>query len=180
MIAGRISSIMPTLTYEERIGISTIYSVCGLLKDGNAVTKRPYRAPHHTITVQGMTGGGRYPRPGELSLASGGVLFLDELPEFNPLVIDTLRQPLENKKITLVRASGKYEFAADCMLVAAMNVVGQKVIQPTIRVASLIGLEGFDNKENGVFLLCIQISKGINSPRLISVKQRKANYYYNF
>lgn len=121
MIAGRISSIMPTLTYEERIGISTIYSVCGLLKDGNAVTKRPYRAPHHTITVQGMTGGGRYPRPGELSLASGGVLFLDELPEFNPLVIDTLRQPLENKKITLVRASGKYEFAADCMLVAAMN-----------------------------------------------------------
>lgn len=121
MIAGRISSIMPKLSYEEKIEISTIYSVCGLLKESGGVNSRPFRAPHHTITLQGMTGGGRYPKPGEISLANGGVLFLDELPEFNQSVIDALRQPLENKKITLVRASGKYEFAADCMLVAAMN-----------------------------------------------------------
>lgn len=121
MIAGCIAGIMPELSYDEKVEISTIYSVCGLLKDGNGITGRPFRSPHHAITVQGMTGGGRYPKPGELSLASGGVLFLDELPEFSPAVIDTLRQPLEERKITLVRASGKYEFASDCMLVAAMN-----------------------------------------------------------
>ena len=80
----------------------------------------------------------------------------------------------------VTRCGYVYDFPARFMLVGAMNVVGQKVIQPTIRVASLLGLEGFDNKENGVILLHFQITKGVNSPRLISVTQRRANYYYNF
>ena len=80
----------------------------------------------------------------------------------------------------IARTQGVYRYPAEFMLVCALNVVGQKVIQPTIRVASLIGLKGFDNRENGVFLLRFQITKGINTTRLISVTQRRANYYYNF
>lgn len=94
--------------------------------------------------------------------------------------MEALRQPLEDKVITLVRVNAAYTYPAHFMLAAAINVVGQKVIQPTIRVASLIGLEGFDNKGNGVSLLRFQIAKGINTPRLISEMQHRANYYYNF
>lgn len=122
MAAKRIPTIMPPLTREESLEISKIYSICGmLLPDMPLVTQRPFRSPHHTITASALAGGGSIPRPGELSLASGGVLFLDELPEFSGKVIEILRQPLEEKRVTISRLYGSCSFPAKLMLVAAMN-----------------------------------------------------------
>lgn len=122
MLARRIPSIMPSLTFEESIAISKIYSISGLLDDKQAlVLKRPFRAPHHTITQPALVGGGKYARPGEISLASGGVLFLDELSEFRRGSLELLRQPLEERAITIARLGGTFRFPADVMLVSAMN-----------------------------------------------------------
>ncbi len=122
MVAKRIPTILPRLTREESVRISTIYSVAGYLPPGQGLMEqRPFRSPHHTVTAAGLAGGGRIPRPGEISLAHGGVLFLDELAEFRTEVLETLRQPMEDRKLTLVRAGVSYEFPADFMVVAAMN-----------------------------------------------------------
>ncbi len=122
MLAKRIPTIMPSLSMEEAVRISKIYSVCGLLsKEKPLMTKRPFRSPHHTISPTALAGGGRIPKPGEISLASGGVLFLDELPEFQKNTIEILRQPLEERKITVSRMFGAYEFPADFMMAAALN-----------------------------------------------------------
>ncbi|WP_333647559.1 YifB family Mg chelatase-like AAA ATPase [Lacrimispora sp.] len=122
MIARRIPTIMPSLSLEEIIDISKIYGVCGLLSQENPVMcRRPFRSPHHTISPQALAGGGRIPKPGEISLASGGVLFLDELPEFQKNTLEILRQPLEERKITVSRVFGAYEFPADFMIAASMN-----------------------------------------------------------
>ncbi len=122
MIAERIPTIMPSCTPEECLEISKVYSICGLLPErGTLVRRRPFRSPHHSITGRALTGGGRNPVPGEMSLASGGVLFLDEFPEFSKHTIEMMRQPLEKKKVILSRVSGSYEFPANFMLVAAMN-----------------------------------------------------------
>lgn len=122
MIAKRIPTIMPSLSTEEMIEISKIYSVCGLLSlEEPFVAHRPFRSPHHTITSQALAGGGRIPKPGEISLASGGVLFLDELPEFQKDTIEILRQPLEEGNIMVSRIHGSYVFPANFLLAAAMN-----------------------------------------------------------
>lgn len=122
MVASRIPTILPALTREEDIEISKTYSICGLLPpDRPLLSKRPFRSPHHTITPQGLSGGGIPARPGELSLASGGVLFLDELPHFSRAAIEILRQPLEERQVVVTRVSGSFVFPADFMLVAAMN-----------------------------------------------------------
>lgn len=122
MIAGRIPTIMPPLTNEEQLEISKIYSVCGLLPAGESLLScRPFRSPHHTISPHALTGGGMIPRPGEVSLASRGVLFLDEFPEFQKRTIEVLRQPLEERRIKLSRVYGCYDFPAHFMLAAAMN-----------------------------------------------------------
>lgn len=121
MVAKRIPTIMPSLTREEDIEISKVYSICGMLPSGRPLLSyRPFRSPHHTITPLALTGGG-LARPGELSLASGGILFLDELPHFGREAIDVLRQPLEDRKVTVTRVQGNYEFPADFIMVAAMN-----------------------------------------------------------
>lgn len=121
MMSIRIPSILPEMTTEEALQTTMIYSSAGLLEDGKPVTKRPFRSPHHTASEVSIVGGGTTPRPGEISLAHNGVLFLDEFPEFKRPVIEALRQPLEEGVIHVTRASSSAIFPADFMLVAAMN-----------------------------------------------------------
>lgn len=122
MMAMRIPSILPPLLEEEQMELSKIYSVSGMFAEREGLMKvRPFRAPHHTITMQGLSGGGTIPKPGEISLAHKGVLFLDELPEFQKNTLEILRQPMEEKCVRLVRLYGSYEYPAEFMLVAAMN-----------------------------------------------------------
>jgi len=122
MVAKRIPGILPPLSLEESLEISKIYSVAGLLpEDVPLLVKRPFRAPHHTVTGEALAGGGRIPSPGEISLSSRGILFLDELPEFRKNALEILRQPLEERRVCISRASGTYHFPAEFMLVAAMN-----------------------------------------------------------
>ncbi|MCK9296164.1 MAG: YifB family Mg chelatase-like AAA ATPase [Desulfobulbaceae bacterium] len=122
MLARRLPTILPDLTFEEALETTKIYSVCGLLPDRcSLMTQRPFRAPHHTISDAGLIGGGNIPRPGEVSLAHNGVLFLDELPEFKKNVLEVLRQPLEDGQVTIARASSTLTFPARFVLVAALN-----------------------------------------------------------
>ena len=122
MIAKRIPTIMPELSYEESIELTKIYSVKGMIpEEEGLVINRPFRTPHHSITAQSLIGGGLYPKPGEISLAHHGVLFLDELLEFQKNTIEMLRQPIEDGKITISRLQGNYTFPCEFMLVAAMN-----------------------------------------------------------
>ena len=122
MMAMRIPTILPLLDETEQLELSKIYSVSGMFMSREAlIGERPFRCPHHTVTPQGLVGGGRNPKPGEISLAHKGVLFLDELPEFQQSTIEILRQPMEDKSVRIVRNSGTCEYPADFMLVAAMN-----------------------------------------------------------
>ena len=122
MLARRIPTILPPLSMEESLEVSSIYSISGLLKSvGSLKTERPFLNPHHTITGRALVGGGRIPAPGIISLAHRGVLFLDELPEFKRETLDILRQPLEDRQVQIARSSGTYVYPADFMLVGAMN-----------------------------------------------------------
>ena len=122
MIAKRISGILPPLTREESMEVTTIYSISGMLPRGQAlITRRPFLNPHHTISEQALAGGGHIPMPGVLSLSHRGILFLDELPEFSRATIEVMRQPLEDKKVCIARTTANYTYPADFILVAAMN-----------------------------------------------------------
>jgi magnesium chelatase family protein len=122
MLARCLPGILPPLQLDEAIECTKIYSVAGLLPSGQPlVGARPFRSPHHTISNAGLIGGGTFPRPGEVSLSHHGLLFLDELPEFGKSVLEVLRQPLEDGRVTLSRAQASFTFPAVCMLAAAMN-----------------------------------------------------------
>src|SRR5439155_14321106 len=123
MLARRLPGILPRLGFAEALGTTQVHSVAGLLPPGRGLlTKRPFRAPHHKISDAGLIGGGSgTPRPGEVSLAHNGVLFLDEFPEFPRNVLELLRQPLEERSVTIARSNMTLEFPANFMLVAAMN-----------------------------------------------------------
>ena len=122
MIGKRIPGLLPALTYEEQLEVTQIYSVAGELKESMPlITDRPFRAPHHSISTAALVGGGNIPKPGEISLAHGGVLFLDELPEFSASTLDALRQPLEDGYVSINRINSKIRYPAQFMLVAAMN-----------------------------------------------------------
>lgn len=122
MIAKRIPGILPELTLEESLEVTSVVSVAGLLKEGESlITTRPFQAPHHTISLPALVGGSHIPKPGLISLAHRGVLFLDELPEFKRETLDSMRQPLEEREIHIARVNGNVNYPADFMLVAAMN-----------------------------------------------------------
>ena len=122
MLSKRLPSILPDMTWEESLEVSQVYSVMGLLdKDRPLITRRPFRSPHHTVSNAGLAGGGSNPRPGEISLAHKGVLFLDEMPEFRKDTLDMMRQPLEDGQVTISRVSGAYTYPAEFMMVCAMN-----------------------------------------------------------
>lgn len=122
MMARRIPSILPTLTFEEALEITKIHSIAGILPSNvPLITSRPFRAPHHTISSVSLVGGGRIPKPGEVSLSHNGVLFLDELTEFNKTTLEVLRTPLEDKKITVSRVNASLTYPCNCMLVVSLN-----------------------------------------------------------
>ena len=122
MLSKRLPSILPDMTWEESLEVTQIYSIMGMLNDGDPlIRQRPFRSPHHTVSNAGLTGGGTNPRPGEISMSHKGVLFLDELPEFRKDTLDLMRQPLEDAKVTISRVSGSVTYPAEFMLVCAMN-----------------------------------------------------------
>ena len=121
MLAARLPSILPPLSPSELLEVSMIASVAGAIRDGALTARRPFRSPHHSASMAALTGGGMRAKPGEISLAHQGVLFLDELPEFDARVLDSLRQPLENGEVSVSRANHRVTYPARFMLVAAMN-----------------------------------------------------------
>ena len=121
MLAKRLPTILPPLEFEEALEITKIHSVAGLTGKSGLITERPFKNPHHTTSQAGLIGGGSIPKPGEVSLAHLGVLFLDELPEFDRTVLEVLRQPMEDKQVTISRAAMSLTFPAHFTMVASMN-----------------------------------------------------------
>ena len=155
MMAKRLPSILPPLTLSESLETTQIHSVAGLLpQDSSLISQRPFRAPHHTVSEVALVGGGTNPMPGEISLAHNGVLFLDELPEFNKHTLEVLRQPLEDRQITISRAKYSVTYPASFMFVASMNPCPCGYYgDPTHRCVCLPGqIQRYLNKISGPLL----------------------------
>jgi magnesium chelatase family protein len=146
MLARRLPGILPSMTFEEGLQTTLVYSVLGQLSDHSPwVAERPFRSPHHSASDAGIIGGGPSPRPGEISMAHNGVLFLDEMPEFHRSVLECLRQPLEDRRVTVARAQGSCTFPASFMLVAAMNPCpcGRRGVPTAVCTCSLQQIERY-------------------------------------
>ena len=137
MLAARLPSILPPLTPEEMLEVSMVHSLAGELMGGKLATRRPFRAPHHSASMAALVGGGSKPRPGEVSLAHLGVLFLDELPEFLPNVLDALRQPLETGETVIARANHRVAYPSRIQLIAAMNPCRGVAFSPSVPMAGM-------------------------------------------
>lgn len=167
MLASCLPDLLPDLTFEEALEVTRVYSACGLLGDGQPmVWERPYRSPHHTVSYAGMVGGGHgVPSPGEISLAHHGVLFLDELPEFDRRVLETLRQPLEDRSILISRAGIAIRYPSSFMLVAAMNpcACGHLGDRSRLCTCSEADLHRYRRRLSGPFLdridLCVDVPR---------------------
>lgn len=176
MMAQRLPSILPNLTFEEALEITKIYSIAGNLpKENPLITQRQYRAPHHTITPISLIGGGKTPKPGEISLAHYGVLFLDELPEFNKTTLDLLRGPLEDGKVTINRMNGSLTYPCKFMFVASMNpcpcgYYGSREKECT---CSQNAISKYMNRISGPLLDRIDIQIEVNPVKYSSLKGNK-------
>lgn len=176
MMAQRLPSILPNLTFEEALEITKIYSIAGNLpKENPLITQRQYRAPHHTITPISLIGGGKMPKPGEISLAHYGVLFLDELPEFNKTTLDLLRGPLEDGKVTINRMNGSLTYPCKFMFVASMNpcpcgYYGSREKECT---CSQNAISKYMNRISGPLLDRIDIQIEVNPVKYSSLKRNK-------
>lgn len=176
MLAQRIPTILPDLQFEEAIEITKIYSVAGLLGSREALMgTRPFRSPHHTISDVGLIGGGQFPRPGEVSLAHNGVLFLDEFPEFKKNALEVLRQPLEDGKVTITRSSTSATFPARLMLAAAMNPCPCGYLSDPRRACrcSQMQIRQYRAKISGPLLDRIDIHIEVPSVRFCDLESRK-------
>ena len=181
MAARRIPTILPPLTLKESIEVSKIYSICGLLKpDTPLILHRPFRSPHHSTTAQAMAGGGRNPKPGEISLSSYGTLFLDELTEFHPTILDMLRQPMEEGSITVSRLNQTVIFPAKAMIAAAMNPCkcGFFPDQSKCR-CSQAQIRRYLSRVSGPFLDRIDIGVEVPRQELTSSRNGAASSYQN-
>lgn len=176
MLAQRLPSILPDLTFDEALEITKIYSVAGKIqKDFPIITNRQYRAPHHTITPISLIGGGKTPKPGEISLAHYGVLFLDELPQFNKTTLELLRGPLEDGNVTISRMNGSIEYPCKFMFVASMNpcpcgYYGSKEKECTCNPNSIIK---YMNKISGPLLDRIDIQVEVNPVHYTNLKSQE-------
>ena len=167
MLARRMPSILPSMTSDEALEVTKLYSVCGLLRErSRLITVRPFRAPHHTVSPTALAGGGSSPKPGEVSLAHHGVLFLDELPEFGRSALEVLRQPLEDGSVTVSRTSGTVAFPAKFMLVASLNPCPCGYLGDRLRgcTCSPIAIAKYRAKVSGPLLDRIDIH--VDVPRL--------------
>jgi magnesium chelatase family protein len=178
MLIRRISSILPPMVDEESLEVTKIYSASGKLSDrSNLMRLRPFRAPHHTISAAGLVGGGSVPKPGEISLAHKGVLFLDELPEFSRSVLEVLRQPLEDRQVTIARARAVFTFPSDFLLAAAMNpcpcgyLGADSLSHPC--TCSPLKLQQYRSKLSGPLLDRIDLHVEVPKPSYAHLKEHK-------
>lgn len=177
MLAQRLPTILPDLHFEEAIEITKIYSVAGLLGSRETLMgTRPFRSPHHTISDVGLIGGGQFPRPGEVSLAHNGVLFLDEFPEFKKNALEVLRQPLEDGKVTITRSSTSATFPARLMLAAAMNPCPCGYLSDPRRACrcSQMQIRQYRSRISGPLLDRIDIHIEVPSVRFSDLEGRRA------
>ena len=175
MLSKRLPSILPDMTWAESLEVSTIYSIMGLLTPKQPlVTRRPFRAPHHTVSNAGLVGGGSNPKPGEISMAHKGVLFLDELPEFRKDSLDLMRQPLEDGKVTISRVSGSVTYPAEFMMVCAMNPCKCGWYgDPSGRCrCSQQSVENYQSRISGPMLDRIDIIVEVNAVPFVDLRER--------
>jgi magnesium chelatase family protein len=181
MLAKRLSSIMPALSFDQMIETTKIYSVSGKLDCRSLITKRPFRSPHHTISHAGLIGGGSYPQPGEISLAHHGILFLDELTEFKRDILETLRQPLEHKTVSIARVHQSVTFPANCLLIAALNPCPCGFLGDTRRACrcSQLQIQKYLNKLSGPLLDRIDLQVHIQSIDYTTMQQKEHDMRYS-